>query len=332
MLTLFSCVEEDLKNLESKLIDYLKTQNQPTNQILETIFSSGGKRIRPSLFLLCAQILNYEGEFKFPIAAVCEFIHTASLLHDDVIDNSTLRRNKPTVNSVWGDETAVLSGDLIYSTACRLMVRTRHLDLIDCFAECIRAMSESELFQLEMLWNKNTTVDDYFKIVQGKTANLFEASCLTPAYLNKSDTKICLNLSEFGKNLGFAFQIFDDCLDFDGDENIVGKPVASDFVEGKLTLPLLYALEKNDDELNLLVNKAFETSNLAIEDKLRFISRVKELGGLKMALNKAEEFAKSARNSLDELDQILKLSHSETTKIAFNALRNMTFFVLKRKN
>ncbi len=121
----YNTITSDLESLEKKLVEYLLTPNEPTNQVLSHIFSSGGKRIRPAIFLLCSQLIDYDGEHKYPIASVCEYIHTASLLHDDVIDNSTLRRNKPTVNSVWGDETAVLSGDLIYSAACRLMVKNQ---------------------------------------------------------------------------------------------------------------------------------------------------------------------------------------------------------------
>lgn len=186
MINILAPVVQELQALEPLLIQYLLTPNEPTNQVISHIFSSGGKRVRPALFLLTAQLIGYKGEHQFPIASVCEYIHTASLLHDDVIDNSSLRRNKPTTNSVWGDETAVLAGDLVYSAACRLMVKTQSLPLIDTFAECIRFMSESELFQLELLWKIDTTQEQYSRVVAGKTAALFEASCKTPGYLLKA--------------------------------------------------------------------------------------------------------------------------------------------------
>ncbi|MES2615048.1 MAG: polyprenyl synthetase family protein [Bdellovibrionota bacterium] len=325
---MFPQIENDLKELENKFVNYLLTPNKPTNQILEHIFSSGGKRIRPALFLLCCQILNYDGEFKFPIAAVCEYIHTASLLHDDVIDNSTLRRNKPTVNSVWGDETAVLSGDLIYSTACRLMVKTRNLELIDCFAECIRYMSESELYQLELLWNSSVTSAQYEKVVHGKTAYLFEASCKTPALLKNSSIEVCTLLSEFGKNLGFAFQIADDCLDYSGEQNVVGKPVATDLLEGKITLPLIFALQKNNEKLNFIVHKIFETGEAIKEEKEALVYLVNATGGLQAAINKAEEYSFAARKNLEQLEKFLGPS---INRQAVNTLSEITFFALKRK-
>lgn len=319
---MFDLIRDELSELEPKLVEYLLTPNKPTNQILEHIFSSGGKRIRPSLFLLCSQLINYNGEHKFPIAAVCEYIHTASLLHDDVIDNSTLRRNKPTVNSVWGDETAVLAGDLIYSAACRLMVKTRNLELIDCFAECIRFMSESELFQLELLWKTNITIERYERVVHGKTANLFEASCKTPALLNNNDEKIVNALANYGKYLGFAFQIADDCLDYQGSQNTVGKPVANDLLEGKITLPLIYALQKNDEKLHLLVNKIIESGSITHDEKEKLIFYVRESGGLELAQNKAKEYSTLAIKSLENI--------KDKNKRVLNTLNELTSFMLNR--
>jgi octaprenyl-diphosphate synthase len=327
---MFSLVESDVRELEGKFVEYLLTQNKPTNQILEHIFSTGGKRIRPALFLLCAKLIGYEGDFKFPIAAVCEYIHTASLLHDDVIDNSTIRRNKPTVNSVWGDETAVLAGDLIYSAACRIMVKTRNLELIDCFAECIRFMSESELFQLEMLWNKNMTFEQYERIVHGKTATLFEASCKTPALLNGNSEQVVTLLSEFGKNLGFAFQIADDCLDYDGKKEIVGKPTGSDLIEGKVTLPLIYSLSENDPELLNLVEKIIEKSEASDIERQNLVTLVKKNLGLQKSLTKAEEYSLKARKNLEELSNLLN-KKDDFDKI-FEALNYIALFAIKRKN
>jgi octaprenyl-diphosphate synthase len=332
-LNFYSCIFEELEHLEKKLVEYLLTPNKPTNDVLKHIFSSGGKRIRPAIFLLCSKLINYDDEHKFPISSVCEYIHTASLLHDDVIDNSTLRRNKPTVNSVWGDETAVLSGDLIYSAACRLMVKTQSLPLIDDFAECIRFMSESELFQLELLWKKDVSLNDYYRIVLGKTAVLFQACAKTPCYLKNTDPKIISELENYGRNLGFAFQIFDDYLDYEGTQTLLGKPVLSDLLEGKITLPLIYSLSSNHshtNKLNLLVNFIIENGEASNDEKNELLKLVKLTGGLDYAFIKAQEHLDLARNSLNQIEKNFSLSQSQIE--ALNSLKEITYFVLNRKH
>ena len=329
----YETISNDLSSLEKKLVEYLLTPNEPTNQVLSHIFSSGGKRIRPAIFLLCAKVIGYEGENKFPIASVCEYIHTASLLHDDVIDNSTLRRNKPTVNSVWGDETAVLSGDLIYSAACRLMVKTKSLELIDDFAECIRFMSESELYQLELLWKLNTTQEQYERVVSGKTAILFQASAKTPCYLNEENSQISNYFAEYGRNLGFAFQIFDDCLDYEGKQSQLGKPVLNDLLEGKITLPLIYALNTehvSTIKLKNLVTSIIESGVASSQEKEDLLNFVKETEGLEKAFMTAETYSEKAREALTKIENELK-STSEQHQ-ALDALREITYFVLNRKN
>ena len=326
-------ITNELEILEKKLVEYLLTPNEPTNQVLLHIFSSGGKRIRPSVFLLCSQLVEYEGPHMFSIAAICEYIHTASLLHDDVIDNSSLRRNKSTVNSVWGDETAILSGDLIYAAACRLMVKTKSLELIDDFAECIRFMSESELYQLELLWNKNTTTDQYYKVILGKTAILFQTSAKSACYLNSNYQNIAPYLAEYGKNLGLAFQIFDDCLDYKGDESILGKAVITDLLEGKVTLPLIFSLKSShffSNNLTLLIDSIMETGKASTHEKSELLNFVKETGGLKKAFLQAENHSQKARDALLEIEKMINLSSKQQK--ALDALNKITYFVLNRKN
>jgi octaprenyl-diphosphate synthase len=326
-------ISHDLENLETKLFEYLRTPNEPTNQVLKHIFSSGGKRIRPALFLLSSQLIEYQGEHKFSIASVCEYIHTASLLHDDVIDNSTLRRNKPTVNSIWGDETSVLSGDLIYSTACRLMVKTKSLNLINDFAECIRFMSESELFQLELLWKKDITQEQYERVISGKTAFLFSVSTKTPCYLKKCDKKILKLLEDYGNSIGYAFQIFDDCLDYEGKSPETGKPILTDLLEGKITLPLILSLEKKSDfskNLSFLVNKILETGEASLNEKEQLIYFVKQSGGLQLAIEKAEFYSQKARDALSKIEKAISLSQKQ--RAAIKALYEISYFVLNRKS
>ncbi len=316
----------ELKLLEPKLLEYIQTSNQPINDILSHIFSSGGKRIRPTIFLLCSDLIGYDGPHKFPIAAVSEYIHTASLLHDDVIDNSTLRRNKPTVNSVWGDETAVLAGDLIYSAACRLMVKSQNLDVIDTYAECIRFMSECELFQLEMLWNSKIDVAQYEKLVSGKTAILFEASAKCPGYLNNSSCEEVALLSEFGKNIGMAFQIADDCLDYTATEEIAGKPITADLLEGKVTLPLIYGLESNNNELIGLVDKILENGTADNVEKQELRNLVVKTGGLSRATAKAKDHI---QKSVEAIELIAKNHHfSATTPHIVSNIKELTSLII----
>lgn len=322
-------IANELRLLEPKLSEYLLTPSQPTNQIISHIIASGGKRIRPGLFLLCCNLINYTGEHRHPIAAVCEYIHTASLLHDDVIDNSQERRGKPTVNSKWGDETAVLSGDLIYAAACRLMVKTGSLALIDTFAECIRFMSESELFQLELLWNASTTHGDYLRVVKGKTACLFAAACQTPAFLGGQPETVSNALSEFGESLGMAFQIADDCLDYTSNQTDFGKPAVSDIFEGKVTLPLLIALESASPVQRRFVEAILEgTESKTSQNQNRLQDFVITRDGISKSYEFAETQIARAFATLEGLAQ----SGATIDPPALGHLHDLGKFVLARSH
>lgn len=339
MQRLLAPVASDLGALEPRLVEYLLTPNEPTNQVIRHIFASGGKRVRPALFLLSCQAMGYAGPHAFPIAAVCEYIHTASLLHDDVIDDSTVRRGKPTANSVWGDETAVLAGDLIYSAACRLMVKTGSLSLIDTFAECIRFMSESELYQLDLLWKANTTRAQYERVVAGKTAALFEASCRTPGYLADLPEAVVAGFGAYGRSLGFAFQIADDCLDYEGEEGEVGKSVTADLLEGKVTLPLILALEAaragggRFAAFQSLVSSILETGEADADAKKALVEGVHATGGLREAKAIARSHAQNGREALlAARDALAARGHLPTTHApALESLLGLLDFVVERR-
>ncbi|MCA2961483.1 MAG: polyprenyl synthetase family protein [Silvanigrellales bacterium] len=339
MQRLLAPVASELVALEPRLAEYLLTPNEPTNQVIRHIFASGGKRVRPALFLLTCQAIGYEGEHAFPIAAVCEYIHTASLLHDDVIDNSTVRRGKPTANSVWGDETAVLAGDLIYSAACRLMVKTASLPLIDDFAECIRFMSESELYQLDLLWKANTTRAQYERVVAGKTAALFEASCRTPCYLAGLPASVALPFGDYGRSLGFAFQIADDCLDYEGEEDEVGKSVTADLLEGKVTLPLILALALADSGgerfagFRKLVSTILETGEADATAKKALVEGVHATGGLHEAKAIAKAYVQTGRQALLSALDSLSSQGSRVSRgaPAVESLFGLLDFVVERR-
>lgn len=327
-------ISQELESLEKNLVQYLLTPNETTNEIIAHIFSCGGKRLRPALFYLCSKLIGYQGEHLHAIAAVCEYIHAASLLHDDVIDNSQMRRNKPSTNSIWGDETAVLVGDLTYAAACRLMVKTQSLELIDCFAECIRFMSESELFQLDLLWKADTTRQDYLRLVSGKTACLFEASCQTPAFLldkvhADKDSEIQKSLGIFGRNLGFVFQIVDDCLDYSQDEKTLGKPVAQDIFQGKITFPLIYALENcQTGTVQDLVQKVIDNCDTSDEIKRQLVERVNALG-VPAAMDFCQNYLRDAQQELEKVYE--KTSQTDGQKRAFYALSEICRMAIERQ-
>jgi octaprenyl-diphosphate synthase len=240
-----SPVRPQMTELESRIKSYLPLNSSSAEAVVKHVFQSGGKRIRPALYFFCADLMNYRGEYLYPIAAVCEYVHTASLLHDDVVDNSTLRRNKPTASSIWGDQASVLVGDLIYSRASELMAQTGSLQIVETFARAIRLMSEGELLQLENTFRFDASEADYFKVLRMKTAALISAACQSPAFLAEGDASpSAISLGTFGESLGLAFQLIDDALDYLGDGDVFGKPTQSDLLEGKLTMPVILLRER----------------------------------------------------------------------------------------
>lgn len=234
----------ELNQLKSIIQSYIPTESATASAIVAHAFGSGGKRIRPALYYFSCQLIGYDGVHLHPIAAVAEFVHTASLLHDDVVDNSTLRRNKPTAQSIWGGEAAVLVGDLIYARASEMMAATGSRDLVSGFARAIRLMSEGELLQLENIFNTDTDEARYFRIIECKTATLIAMACRSAGLLGNVSEAKQEALADFGKNVGIAFQLIDDALDYTGLADVFGKRPLSDLHEGKVTLPLIIAAQQ----------------------------------------------------------------------------------------
>ena len=268
-----SPVQEELSGLRKALKNLVPTNTRGARLVTDHVLSGEGKLIRPAIFLMCCRLTGYQGPHLIRVASVCEFVHTASLLHDDVVDNSPLRRNKPTANKIWGDETAVLAGDLIYSTASELMADTGKLDLVRTFARAIRSMSEGELLHLEELFSADMTKEQYFRILSGKTAVLMGASCKSAAILADSDEEQRSALEVFGHDLGIAFQLTDDALDYLASECQTGKKTLSDLMEGKITLPVILLWdEATEDEVGqirgILRGKSVTPSDIS------FISRL----------------------------------------------------------
>jgi octaprenyl-diphosphate synthase len=192
---------------------------------------------------MSCRLLGYQGPHYYSIAAVTEFVHTASLLHDDVVDHSTIRRGKPTANSIYGDESSVLVGDLVYSTASEMMAATGDMEIVKTFAEAIRLMSDGELLQLESLFKADLPEETYLRILECKTAILIAAACKSAALLAKAPTPVKEALAQFGYGVGMAFQLIDDALDYLGSEDQVGKSTLADLPEGKVTMPVLLLMK-----------------------------------------------------------------------------------------
>ncbi len=333
MKELAAPIRRDLEILEKKLCSFLETGDELQDKISAHIFRSGGKRVRPALFLTCAKVLAWENENRFAVAAALEYIHTASLLHDDVIDSADKRRGKPTVNATWDNTIAVLSGDRVHATASRLLICARSFELFDRVCEAVQKMSESEIFQLTILWNETTSHSEYNRVVNGKTAVLFEVCSLAAAQILNLPEHVIKEFGSYGRNLGFAFQIIDDCLDFDGSEKTVGKPLLSDLLEGKITLPLICALKESKtkngkNNLESLVSEICKSKFASAEQLTQVQTLVHTTGGLAKAREAAKDYAFSAIKNMENALKEVTISNSE----AANALLRVPHLLLERNS
>jgi len=246
--TILASVESDLDGASKMVEQSLASHVHLIEQMGKHIVTSGGKRLRPALVLLCARALGYEGDRHIPLAAAVELIHTATLLHDDVVDHSTLRRGRSTANALWGNEASVLVGDFLYSRAFELLVKYSSLEIMQVISSASNQIAEGEMMQLEQAHRTDTSEDLYLEIIRRKTAILFSASCRIGAMLVTDDEKIIDAMADYGINLGLAFQMIDDVLDFTGDKEIIGKNLGDDLAEGKASLPLIHVLHQGTPE------------------------------------------------------------------------------------
>lgn len=298
--TALAPVATELAELNSRIMGYLPVHSKSAKQISEHIFTAGGKRIRPALFLMTAKLFKQDNAHTYSMAAVCEFVHTASLLHDDVVDNSTLRRNRPTANSIWGDESAVLVGDLIYARASELMADTGKLAIVKNFAEAIRLMSEGELLQLENVFDANLTEDRYLDVVFKKTAVLIASACKAAGILADASEEQVTALGTYGTAVGMTFQIVDDCLDYMTSTEHLGKPMFADLAQGKVTLPLIHLLRAVSPEERQYLSELCQRTKQSPEE----IQKVRDLMSTHKALESSLELAHAfSEKALDALKQ-----------------------------
>jgi octaprenyl-diphosphate synthase len=272
-------------------------------QIASYIVNSGGKRLRPMLVILMAQALGYnkneKGKNHIQLAAIIEFIHTATLLHDDVVDESDMRRGNKTANEVWGNSASVLVGDFLYSRAFQMMVTIENLNVMNILANATNTISEGEVLQLLNIGNLDISEEDYYQIIQNKTARLFEAGCELSALINEADEDLIKKMGNYGKYLGMAFQIADDMLDYAIDNDELDKNIGDDLAEGKLTLPLIYLLENGTSEDKKIVSEAIKSQSIKHLKTIQ--KRINETQALIYTQSKANEFASLAKLQLKEL-------------------------------
>ena len=271
------------------------------NQIAHYIVSAGGKRIRPRLVLLLANALDYQGLHQYTLAATVEFIHTATLLHDDVVDESMLRRGRQTANAVFGNAASVLVGDFLYSRAFQMMVSVGDMRVLDVLADATNVIAEGEVLQLMNMHDPDLAVEEYLRVIRSKTAKLFEASARLGAMLAGAPASVEHSCAAYGRGLGTAFQLVDDLLDYDGQTHALGKNVGDDLREGKPTLPLLTAMARAQPAERDLIRHAIahgEVSRLA-----EVVAVVRRTGALDVARDVARREAAEARACLGVLPE-----------------------------
>lgn len=265
-------------------------------QISHYIIGAGGKRIRPRLVLLFAEALGHHGPEPHELAAIVEFIHTATLLHDDVVDESSLRRSRPTANALFGNAASVLVGDFLYSRAFQMMVSVNRMRVLDVLADATNVIAEGEVLQLMNMHDPDLAVADYLRVIRYKTAKLFEASARLGAVIADAPRDVEEACADYGRALGTAFQLVDDLLDYEGDPQALGKNVGDDLREGKPTLPLLIAMERGTGEERALIRQAIEHGE--VERLPEIIAIVRRTGALQATREAARVEAQQARERL----------------------------------
>ncbi|MDK8465959.1 octaprenyl diphosphate synthase [Marinobacter sp. SS13-12] len=298
---IYDTVADDFSRVNDLIIKRLSSDVPLVEKIAQYIIESGGKRLRPLLVLLSSRALGYGKDDHLKLAAVIEFLHTATLLHDDVVDTSDMRRGRSTANARWGNAPSVLVGDFLYARAFEMMVELQNLRIMDVLSHATAVIAEGEVLQLMNVKNPDVSEDKYMEVIHNKTAMLFEAASHTGALLAGANEDQELALSAYGKHLGLAFQLVDDVLDYRGDADTMGKNVGDDLAEGKTTLPLIYAMAEGTDDEKQLIRQAIRKGGL--DDLPRILEIVNHSGALEYTMAKAREQAALAAECLNTLPE-----------------------------
>lgn len=311
-------ISEDLESTDKFIISQLESNIPLVKQVIEYVLSCGGKRVRPMVLLLSARALAQRGQRHVDLAAVIELIHTATLLHDDVVDSSTLRRGHKTAHTIWGSDTSVLVGDFLYSRAFQIVVELKHQTILEIFAKATHYIAEGEIMQLVNCNNPDTTEEFYFEIIKRKTAKLFEIAAELGALLATEREHEVHALRDYGLHLGLAYQLIDDALDYSQSAEQTGKNVGQDISEGKTTLPLIQAMRKSKGADLALLRDAIETGSS---------KKLKTILGIIESTDAIKYTADAARHHAQKAKQALANIASSPYRLA---LENLSDFVVDR--
>ncbi|WP_455380372.1 octaprenyl diphosphate synthase [Acidihalobacter prosperus] len=292
-------VEADMQAVDAHIINRLRSDVVLINQLGNYIVDGGGKRLRPLLALLSAKACDYKGDGHIGLAAIVELIHTATLLHDDVVDDSKMRRNRETANAIWGNEAAVLVGDFLYTRAFQMMVELGSMRIMDILAQATNTIAEGEVLQLLNCNDPDTTETSYMEVIHSKTAKLFEAATQIGAVLAERPENEIFALAAYGMHAGTAFQLVDDVLDYRVSSNQMGKNVGDDLAEGKPTLPLIYAMRAGDSAQRNVIRSAIEKGGLDQLDLV--IDAIESTGAIAYTESVARDEARLAASYLEVL-------------------------------
>jgi octaprenyl-diphosphate synthase len=304
---------DDWPAVNREIMSNLSSDVALVNSVSHYIVNSGGKRLRPLLVLLAARACGYDGDKHVLAAVIIEFIHTATLLHDDVVDESKLRRGQETANSVFGDQASVLVGDFLYSRSFQMMVRVGQMRIMDVLADATNTIAEGEVLQLMNCNDPDTTEAQYLEVIHRKTARLFEAGALIGAILGDQTRNTEEAMTEYGRKLGAAFQLIDDALDYGSTAEALGKNIGDDLAEGKPTLPLIHALKNAPAEEQLIIRNAIEKGGLEHID--RIVDTIKATGALAYTARKAQDAVNEAIDALEPVpdseykESLIALAH-----------------------
>jgi octaprenyl-diphosphate synthase len=294
-----SIIASDMREVDHVIARRLDSGVPLVGQVSRYIIAAGGKRLRPALLLLTCGALGYRGEQRFNLAAVVEFIHTATLLHDDVVDDSALRRGNATANETFGNPASVLVGDFLYSRAFQMMVDAKNMRIMEVLADATNIIAEGEVLQLMNMHNAALDEAGYLQVIRSKTAKLFEASARVGAILAGSNPEIEEACATYGQALGTAFQVIDDVLDYTGDAEVMGKSLGDDLREGKTTLPLIAAMQRGTSSQKEIIETAIKTGGGSMLDQV--IEIVKNTGALDVARQAATLEAQRAMAAAKQL-------------------------------
>ncbi|PRX37300.1 octaprenyl-diphosphate synthase [Meinhardsimonia xiamenensis] len=302
---LAEALAREMDEVNALIAERMASEHAPRiPEVTRHLVEAGGKRLRPLLVLAAARLCGYEGPFHIHLAATVEFIHTATLLHDDVVDESTRRRGRPTANLLWDNKSSVLVGDYLFARAFQLMVQTGSLRVLDILADAAATIAEGEVLQLTAASNLATDESVYLKVIRGKTAALFAAACEVGGVIAGAPAAQVEALRRYGDALGISFQIADDLLDYDGDAGVTGKNVGDDFREGKLTLPLIKAVAKADAEERAFWRRVIEQGRQQEGDLEHALELMHRHGTLAAARADALAWSARAREALTHLPDV----------------------------